>query len=244
MEIYEELKESIIQTPDLITELKDPLILKLIDNILPYSVGMEIECDQLDNYNKVEFENIPDIMEVRPDSEEQRFRIPSGKKGIVCLFKLSEVLKQNCLINPLSGIHYQIDMTDCYHLLTQEAINENNDWILEELDTWDYKGSYNRRECAFKHNSYSVWVAFQDQFKTAEIRIGEMTFEYDLMMKRIIHCSEIIKKLKSILISRYNHVNLNLPEVQEDIPEIPEPIEPENSEEAEGVIRNRTIRRY
>lgn len=236
MQIYESLKESIIETPSLITELDDPILLKIIDNLIPYDIGIEIECGRQNHYDIEKFKSISHIIEVRSSNGEERFRIPSGINSILCLKNISDILKEQCELNSGSGIHFHIDMTECYHLLTRKIINDNKEWMLKELDTWKYSGTYNRRDCKFKNESCFIWVAFQNRFKTAEIRIGEMTFEYNLLMKRIIHCCEIIKKLKFTMISEVNSLNLNLQKVQED-----EQLSEENPQE---IISKRTIKRY
>jgi hypothetical protein len=78
---------------------------------LPYSIGIEIECDRNDNYNIENFKNIPDIVEVLSTNGEERFRIPNGIKGLCCLYNISEQLKNNCSYSS-SGIHYHVDFSD------------------------------------------------------------------------------------------------------------------------------------
>ena len=79
-----------------------------------------------------------------------------------------------------------------------DFINNNSDYILTELDKWKYKGTYNPRKCVF--SSSRNWVRFKDTLKTMEIRIGEMTFDYELLFERIRHCNEIVKTLKDKLL--------------------------------------------
>ena len=165
---------------------------------LPYSTGFEIECDIKTTCNKDAFTSIKNIMEVDVNNYEQRFRIPNGLDGLKCLFEISVLLKEHALINNGSGIHYHIDFTDYYDSLSNSIIYRNKDWILKELDTWDYKGTYNTRDIRFtsSHN----WVRFQADFKTMEVRIGEMTFDYGMLFKRITHCNDIARRLKEQLI--------------------------------------------
>lgn len=181
-------------TPNVLeTHSKD--VIRVGNYYLPYSTGIEIECEQSAKFNVEEFINIPNIMDVNIDKFEQRFRIPPGIKGLVCLYQISNTLSKNSLLNLDSGNHYHIDFTDSYELLSEEGINDNEEWILRELDSWEYKGTYNRRACKF--NTNHNWVRFQEGFKTMEIRIGEMTFDYGLLFKRITHANHIARKLKN-----------------------------------------------
>ena len=137
-------------------------------------------------------------MENKSSTNELRFRIPNGIKGIQCLFNISIYLKKYAELNPQSGIHYHIDCTDVYNLFTSDFINNHSDYILTELDKWKYKGTYNPRKCVF--SSSRNWVRFKETLKTMEIRIGEMTFDYELLFERIRHSSEIVKTLKDKLL--------------------------------------------
>lgn len=191
------IEASIFWNPLILTSIKSPGILRAIDDYLPYSTGFEIECNWLPNFNIKEFESIPDIMHVDCDGGEQRFRIPKGLKGLICLYNISEALKRNCSLNLSSGIHYHVDMTDIYDVLTNEVIQENSDWILKRLDEWKYDGAYNSRSVCFGIGS--TWMRFQSGFKTAEIRIGEMTFDYNVLSKRIIDANSIIRELRETI---------------------------------------------
>lgn len=191
------VKGCVYNTPLTLLAIKDEELISKVNNYLPYSTGFEIECDMAVGYNEQAFLDIPNILEVGNSSSEQRYRIPSGANGLTCLYLICEQLKINSLLNEGSGIHYHIDMTDCFHLLTKEFIAENAEWILAELDTWEYKGTYNYRKCEF--NTAAHWIRFQSNFKTAEIRIGEMSFDYNILVKRIIHTNQIIKRLKDQL---------------------------------------------
>jgi hypothetical protein len=168
---------------------------KTIDSYLPYSIGIEIECSRKDNYMVEFFQKIPYMMEVNSDSGESRFRIPNGLRGLICLYLLSLTCKQQLELNPDSGIHYHCDLTDCYSKFKKEMTPSHNEYILSELDKWDYKGTYNPRKVVGE--CYASWARFQDTFKTIEIRIGEMTFEYELLLKRILHITEIVDTVAS-----------------------------------------------
>lgn len=176
----------------LLSYIKYESILRNIDSFLPYSVGFEIECKQQEDFDISLFKNIPNILDVNCDSSEQRFRIPNGLKGMICLYHITQVLKINSLLDD-SGIHYHIDMTENYSLLNNENIQANEQWMLEELDKWDYQSDYNKRSVKF--DCGHRWIRFQDNFKTAEFRIGEMSFDYKLIIKRMIHASSLIRRL-------------------------------------------------
>lgn len=194
------IKEGIYNSPLVLLSIKDNKLIEEINNYLPYSTGFEIECNYKGRIQFLEFDNIfrliPNIIHVQCDINEQRFRIPNGLNGFICLYNISEQLKIHSELNLDSGIHYHIDMTDCYNKIKKRHIEENKDWILEELDKWNYQGTYNSRDITFNSDS---WLRFSNEHKTAEFRLGEMTFDYSLLIKRIIHCNNIVKKLKEQL---------------------------------------------
>lgn len=178
--------------------------IEVADYLLPYSVGIEIECgfdvnvtSTIESKIRKIFHSISNIIEVDVNNTEQRFRIPNGINGLICLFEISYNLKKYHMLNPSSGIHYHIDCSDVYKYFNNEVIKQNSHWILNELDSWNYKGSYNKRLCTFSmsHN----WVRFQKSFKTMEYRIGEMTFDYHLLLTRIHHASSITSRLKEYI---------------------------------------------
>lgn len=165
------------------------------DKLWPYSVGIEIECDKAFDYKEEFFKAIPDIMDVNTDDSEQRYRLPTGIKGMICLRNLCDKLMRYSLVNMESGIHYHIDFTDCYNEVIENLAEEDVKFMLSELDTWGYKGSYN--SCAVSKTGYGhTWIRFQDSFKTMECRIGEMTFHYHLLLKRILHLQSISMIIK------------------------------------------------
>jgi hypothetical protein len=131
-------------------------------------------------------------MAVDIDKYEQRFRIPNGLKGIICLYNISTQLKLNSLLNPHSSIHYHVDCTDCYGDSFSKLIVEYQDWILSELDTWLNKpGEATSRQVG-------SWFRING-LQTLEFRLGEMTFDYKILLKRIIHCNSMVTKFKKIL---------------------------------------------
>jgi len=184
------IKELLLENPLFLED--NPETNEVSDFYLPYSTGFEIECSKSENYNADNFKNIPNIMEYKFSESESRFRIPSGLQGFKCLFNITEALCENNLLNDESGIHYHIDFTDCFDNITDEVIKEISGYVLSELDTWGYKGTYNRREILRSR----AWVRVHSTYKTLEFRIGEMTFDYSLIVQRIIHLNKICKVIK------------------------------------------------
>lgn len=211
MKIEELIEESIYTYPLALLSIKDKQLITKINEYLPYSIGIEIECNKSSNFNLNRFTNIPDIMSVNIDDYEQRFRIPNGLCGLICLYNICNELKVNSELNFGSGNHYHIDMTYTYHLLSDKFIKDNENWILKELDEWGYEGTYNRRTINFSANHN--WMRFQNDFKTAEIRIGNMTFDYEVIVKRLIHACKIIRRLNLQLVNK-EHITYNKPDFE------------------------------
>lgn len=202
MEHKELIEDGIYSCPLVLLSIKDKAILNTINDYFPYSIGIEIECGKSPNFELHNFLDIPNILEVNIDSNEQRFRIPNGLAGLICLYNICEELATNSEINPNSGHHYHVDMTNTYHLLSSDFISNNENWILKELDSWNYGGMYNVRRIEFSSSHH--WVRFQREFKTAEFRIGNMTFDYSIIVKRLIHASSIIQRLNKQLVTIEN----------------------------------------
>lgn len=191
------LKEIQECTPLALLAITDKELINRINNLVPYSTGFEIECNYRQNcYVEENFRTIPDIMHVYNDSTEQRYRIPNGLKGIICLYNICEQLRINSELNPLSGIHYHVDCTDysMQLLLDENFMKTNEQWILNELSTWKYKGTYNSKGISIPHYHTGNWM--RNNTGTLEFRIGEMTFDFKLLLERITHCNEIVRVLK------------------------------------------------
>lgn len=205
----ENIKKILLTNPTYLRS--NPNIDKVSNFYLPYSIGFEIECERKDSFNLEEFSSIPNIMEVDIDADEHRFRIPNGLNGFKCLFDIHEALCKNSLLNKGSGIHYHVDFTDIFDdYVNKESIKFIEPYTLEELDNWKYKGTYNKRQVGLNNR---CWVNFQSCFKTAEIRIGEMTFDYELLVKRILDASRICKEVKNKMLL----YSLNVKTVQKKV---------------------------
>lgn len=186
------------------TIYNNPLALLALENaeeiglaVLPYSIGIELECFQKTSFNKDAFLAIPDILEVRVDTGEQRFRIPKGLKGLICFWNICEKLYEYSELNMGSGNHVHCDFSECdFKFIDQSFVDNNKEWVLKELDTWNYKGKYNGRTL---NNFKGGWAGFRSNKKSLEFRIIEMSFSYSVLLKRIVHICEISKKLKANL---------------------------------------------
>lgn len=203
----------------LLTVQQSSPILDEINLLLPYSIGFEIECQPKEKlYRSIheiakEFRDIPYIRSSDFNSlGEIRFRIPNGIRGIFSLYCLTILLKRYAELNMGSGIHIHIDMSDGDYLskIGDGFVNENSSWILEELDTWGYKGKYNTRGFRLVKGN---WICIRDN--TIEIRICEMTFDYSKLIKRFIHANQIVKKIK-VLLTNENEVLSNISKINSD----------------------------
>ncbi len=209
------IEEAVLTAPLSLLVLSEKDIAKA-NLYLPYSVGIEIECpwkeekkivdgqndgtevtnpyihSYIDSFKKSSsFRDIPNIMDVSCDMNEKRFRIPNGVKGLICLYLISEQLAMKCELNPLSGIHYHIDMTHSFDEVSDNVSQVEAEFILSELEREWIPGDYNSRTIGTSHN----WIRKQSSFKTFEFRIGEMTFDYSLLLKRIRHASSLVSYL-------------------------------------------------
>tara|TARA_R110000868_G_scaffold156695_2_gene383718 strand:- start:8002 stop:8676 length:675 start_codon:yes stop_codon:yes gene_type:complete len=183
----DKLLELIYNTPIALSAIKDKKILEAIDSYLPYSCGMEFECSQKEGYDEEIFGRIPDIMEVNIDMYEQRYRIPNGLKGMICLYEICRQMKINSYLALESSNHYHTDLTDIWkEVNTDNFDRDNNNWIIEELTTWG---------TAFQQSN--GWYKY-NYLGTLEIRIGEPTFEYNIIIKRLIQCCDINRKIRNI----------------------------------------------
>lgn len=192
-------KWAIFNNPLPLLEIKNPKIISAINSYLPYSTGIEMETPQASSYKKEFFTDIPDIMEVNSSYIEQRYRIPNGLKGLVCLWNICEVCKEYLELNDLSGHHYHIDFSEVYDTINDtrdgltnlsNLLSNNLEWIEKELEDWKYSGTYNRRG--------DNWVRWNG-LKTLEFRVGNQSFDYPVIVKRIIHANDISRRLKKFV---------------------------------------------
>lgn len=175
---------------------------------LPFSVGIEIECDFKPSFDYNIFKEIPYLMASSKSINEIRFRIHSGAKGLISLYLVCEYLKYHALLNPLSGIHLHIDFTDYVDIYISEGKNriiEQADFILSELDRWETTSIQTRAVTTNKYN----WVNVGTRFGTIEIRVCNMTFDYLELLAKINSACYISLEVKRNLIEGYSIPNFN-----------------------------------
>lgn len=207
---YRRVKDYVFHSPLLLSTITDPKLIQLANDMMPKSVGIEIECNMepttiTNSAHNAIFRAIPNIIAVDNDSSEQRYRIPAGINGMIVLYKICELLKEHSTLNLGSGIHYHIDASNWMFSFSsrnefEEILSmyyENNtrfDWMLDRVNHWNYKGNYNSRIVSTSKNA----IRLHETNETIEFRTGEMTFDYELMIRRIISAQTIVKKLVSI----------------------------------------------
>lgn len=189
------IENSIRMNPLALLTISNPALIDIANNFLPYSAGFEFEVFKQSCFKLHEFNDIPNILAVNIDNNEQRFRIPNGLNGFICLYFICEKLKLNSYYDINSSIHYHTDMRRFYCKISDEFIKENNDWIIDEVATWgeDFKTKEGR--CSRLRG----WVRFHDNLKTLEIRLGEITFDYKTIVNRLLHCQRIVQKIEKNL---------------------------------------------
>jgi hypothetical protein len=167
---------------------------------LPRDTGIEFEIQGISDSREFDLMKREitrlNLKTVGASYQEQSFRICSGEEGMIQLYKLSHILKKYYSLNPCSGIHYH---TSCPKVcdITTASIPKFRERFLKELDTWGYEGNYNARAIGIMQKS--SWVNMRWDFDTIEYRIGEMTFDYDLLIKRIVHCHAITRKIENCI---------------------------------------------
>lgn len=180
----------------------DEVVLLKASEAVKLSTGFEIECSPKEGIDikavQDEFNAIPYILHADVNFGEQRFRIPEGINGLLCLYFITIKLKKYFELNLGSGIHYHIDLQGVnnkykIHNLLFDS-NYNSSWILRELEKWNYQGTYNTKRISSNKGN---WFVVRNSLDTIEIRIGEMTFDYELLIERIIHSNKIVLKLMS-----------------------------------------------
>lgn len=191
---YVELENIARVNPLALLVIKDPTSLYFINSLMPFSTGIEIECIMPPHFSSKAFEYIPKIMSTNLDSGEQRFRFSRGLNGLIALYLVCNQLKENSVLNPSSGIHYHVDMTDTgTEFVSNKFIEDKLGWVLGELDRWEYKGKYNPRAIRITKGG---WLGFRYDKKTAEFRCGEQSFDYTYIVDKVIHANDIIRRIK------------------------------------------------
>ena len=217
---YSAMREGIKSFPSSLFHLPSSLQ-KIAAKSLPYSVGIEVECEAKQGMtergrNYVHEQVCRDfiyertgnlwhsfLMDINFSTYEYTFRVRKGIEGLMGMYVMCEFLIYYCDFNPLSGIHYHVDMSDVswvtinsnWSMLLTSSVCKRYipDRIIKSLESWNYKGEYNSKSVGTKKGT---WAAHREHLKSREIRRGEKIFDYDLMSKRAIHACEITRKLK------------------------------------------------
>ncbi len=228
------IEEAIYKFPLSLNALDNTNLEMIVNDYLPYSMGMEFEC-YANKFNEDKFKKIPDIMDVDGCSSEIRFRIPNGIKGLVCLWHILIEVKKQVKIDLGSSNHYHTDFTDVWSKMSQDFKKAEIKWVLEELKTWGTAVNYDMINSWYRWNTLS----------TLEIRIGEPSFDYDVIVKRLIQCCDISKRVKFNLLSieeqqqvRSLTKELELLKATIIVPKL------DSNDEVKNIINNRVIKIY
>lgn len=205
---YRKAKDYVFTNPLLLDTITDDKILSIINNMMPREVGIEIECDFNTNHPNIYgyishermFSGIKGLIEVHNDREEQRYRLSSGIIGMQALYEVCKRLHIYSKINNGSGIHYHIDFRDKWNDLMNklDRIHDGSggrykslQWMLDRVSHWRYKGNYNKPYVSTNKKA----IRIHSGTHTIEFRTGEMTFDYELMIRRIISAQSVVKTL-------------------------------------------------
>lgn len=204
---YRKAKDYVFTNPLLLDTITDKKVLDIVDNMMPREVGIEIECDINYSYPEIYdansharmFRRIPGLLAIDNDGGEQRYRISSGIEGMKALYEICKLLKLYSKINNGSGIHYHIDFRDRYRLLSDQLDKLGDhgcrlyslQWMIDRVKHWRYKGSYNPMYVSTAKKG----IRLHSGNSTIEFRTGEMTFDYEVMIKRIISAQSVVKTL-------------------------------------------------
>lgn len=196
----------------------------MINSMLPVDTGFEFE-----SYGRVAIPsesvyilcrniNAVDIschLDGDDGGHENKVRIRAGVDGAITLWKFLNLLKERTRFNDKGCIHYHVGIRDFYTYIPSQVRYGNSnttEWakfqrliepILQELDTWGYQeeisGSQRRRisECKWSY------VRIHPGHYTAEFRIGEPSYDYQTVMKRVIHIHQLVKKMRMIVLENY-----------------------------------------
>ena len=170
---------------------------------------MEFETERKSNYSINKIKNLANECNLQNyfiGYSETSIRLYPGIEAIISLYRFSIVLREAFKFNLSSGIHYHIDFTNDWINLNcdsgKQHIEDIKETILSELDKWGYTGTYNKRDIRFSR----CWVRLHQRYKTIEYRIGEMTFIYKNMMRKILHAQQLTEFMSKSL-KDYNYIH-------------------------------------
>lgn len=184
-------------------------LVRYINSIFTRDIGIEIEAILKSNYTIVDFHeawnNANLVCSEDSDADEIRIRLNfydnSISRCLIDLYLGLEIIKEYYKLNILSGIHYHVDCPTIF--LTPNIAYDSNivsnqhEWVFKALSSWNYneaKGGNARYISILKWSQ----VRIHRVYKTLEYRIGEMTFDYSVILKRIVHITNITNKIVRI----------------------------------------------
>lgn len=200
---YSSVRDMVKTCPLPLLRLKDKALIDYANSLFPTSVGIEIET--LISDQNLSF-LIPDLLvnqgilscDYSRLENELKVRLTSGIQGLIGLYEVSTLLKKYANFNKASGIHYHIDIScnsnksliqDLFYSSQGEEIKRKT---LSRLISWNYTGTYNSPRISEVKQS---WIRIHPCYTTLEFRIGEMTFDYTRLVKRITEAQKITKFL-------------------------------------------------
>ena len=201
MKGYKTLRDAIKMYPLAIPKMGERFY-KIANTYLPYSIGIEVEAEVKYSYEEDYFREVLTKALNKmgsSDTHEQRYRFYYGTKGMIEAYNVCQLMKQHCEATD-SGIHYHVDLSDLGSTTKYWEFFENNrsvdndyklddrynfivKFMLNSLNSWDYKGDYNFKRFSLSAGD-NTWIRYQTNFKTLEFRIGEMTFDYELLIQK------------------------------------------------------------
>ncbi len=193
---FKQTRDAVYKCPLFLSQ--DERFRAIADQMLTRSIGIEFEATVKIDHKIVLTtlaEKIPNIMDVDIDLLEQRFRIPPGIKGMLCLWEICELMKEYCIPTD-SGIHYHVDCPE-FDLFEKISLDYSplTQWMLDSVKCWNYKGTANKWVVSYQRTA----IKLHKDYRTIEYRIGEMSFDYELIIKRILHANNITNKAISSL---------------------------------------------
>jgi hypothetical protein len=200
--LAKQIKTALIFDPERIgyfLENHPELTKKLALELVPRTVGMEIEVEN--TRDKV-------ALLIRPHSthstSELRFFLGKGINFFKELYIVTLLLNEHSTINPSSGIHYHSftylkGLRDCFYGISgssedSEMNNKFNSEFSKLVNHWGYSGTYNTG-ISFTSGGSRI-MRINESNHTWEIRVGEMTFDYSLIVKRSINSVKITKYIE------------------------------------------------
>ena len=185
-------------------------LIRYINSIFTRDIGIEIEAILKSNYSIDDFHEAWNNANLAcsEDSDDNEIRIRLNvydnkiSRCLIDLYLGLELIKKYYKLNRLSGIHYHVDCPEIFlnsniYRNYDNIVSNQHEWVFKALSSWNYNEV---RGGNIRQISICKWsqVRIHTSYKTLEYRIGEMTFDYSLILKRIIHVINITNKIVRI----------------------------------------------